>query len=140
MNKPRPELCVGAVVVHDGELLLVRRGRGVAVGSWSVPGGRVEFGESLAEATLRELAEETGLEGICVGVVGWVERHDGDAHYVIVDHRVVVGDRRGQRPGDDASALAWVPLADVWSWPGLVAGLAEFLGEHRVIPRPDQTG
>ena len=69
---PRPELCVGAVVVQDGELLLIRRGHGPAAGSWSVPGGRVEAGELRAEAVVREVREETGLEAVCGPLVGWL--------------------------------------------------------------------
>ena len=62
--------CVGAVVVHDGQLLLVRRGQEPGKGLWSVPGGRVEAGESLAEACVREVREETGLDVVAGEVVG----------------------------------------------------------------------
>src|ERR1700737_4609256 len=83
----RPEVCVGVIAVDDGRLLLIRRGHGPAAGSWSVPGGRVEWGETLAEAVVRELAEETGLEGVCDQLVGWVERIGDGYHYVILDLR-----------------------------------------------------
>lgn len=129
---PRPEVCVGAVVVLDDHLLLVRRGHGPAAGDWSVPGGRVEPGETLAEAVVRELAEETGLEGVCGELVGWVERIDADHHYVILDFRVTVLDGREPVAGDDAAEAAWVPLGEV-AQQRLVPGLAEFLYEHGVI-------
>jgi len=60
-----PELCVSAIVIDDERLLLVRRGRGRAQGDWAVPGGRVQAGEMLAEAVVRELVGETGIEGVC---------------------------------------------------------------------------
>ncbi|MGE0881855.1 MAG: NUDIX hydrolase [Acidimicrobiia bacterium] len=129
----RPELCVGAIVVHDEQLLLVRRGRGSSIGRWSVPGGRVEFGETLGEAVLRELREETGLEGLCGPMIGWVERIDDEFHFLIVDFVVEVMEAHGVVAGDDADAAMWVPLADVAEVSGLVDGLAEFLHEHGII-------
>jgi ADP-ribose pyrophosphatase YjhB (NUDIX family) len=127
-----PEICVGAIVVHDGNLLLVRRGRGPAAGSWSVPGGRVEYGELLVEAVVREMAEETGLECVCGELVGWVERFTEDRHFVIMDFEVTPLDDTEPRAGDDAAEVAWVPLADVADL-ALVDGLAEFLHDHGIL-------
>ena len=127
-----PQVCVGAVAVADGRLLLVRRGRGPAAGSWSVPGGRVEAGETLAEAVVRELAEETSLEGVCDELVGWVERVGPDHRLVILDFRVRVLEAGEPVAGDDASEAAWVPLSEVAEL-RLVEGLAEFLHEHGIL-------
>ena len=132
MTLRRPEVCVGAVVVRDGRLLLVRRGRGAAVGRWSVPGGRVEWGETLAEAVVRELREETGLDGVCERSIGWVERIGTDHHYVIIDFVVTVVGGELQA-GDDASDTAWVDVDDLSAWPPVVDGLVEFLAEHGVV-------
>ncbi|HUF32376.1 MAG TPA: NUDIX domain-containing protein [Acidimicrobiales bacterium] len=128
-----PELCVGAVAVDDGRLLLIRRGHGPAQGDWSVPGGRVEAGETLAEAVVRELTEETGIEGVCGALLGVVERFDDDRHLVILDFTVHLLEPQEPVAGDDASEAAWVPLPDVGEM-GLVGGLAEFLHDHGVIP------
>jgi len=128
----RPELCVGAVVVADGNLLMVRRGRGPAQGRWSVPGGRVERGETLAEAVVRELGEETGVAGVCGELLGWVERIDDETHYVILDFAVVPLSDGDPVAGDDAAEVAWVPLGEVSELP-VVDGLAEFLADHGII-------
>jgi len=130
----RPELCAGAVAIHDGDLLMIRRGHGPAAGEWSVPGGRVEHGELLAEAVVREVREETGLECVCGPLIGWVERiaDDGTYHFVILDFEVTVLDDTTPRAGDDAAEARWVPLPDVTDL-RLVDGLAEFLHEHGII-------
>jgi 8-oxo-dGTP diphosphatase len=128
----RPLVCVGAVCVLDGALLLIRRGHGPAAGEWSVPGGRVERGELLAEAVVREVREETGLEAVCGPMLGWVERIDDDHHFVIADFEVTVLDESQPVAGDDAAEAAWVPLDQVVER-RLVDGLAEFLHEHGVI-------
>lgn len=127
-----PELCVGAIAVDEDQILLVRRGRGPAQGEWSVPGGRVETGETLAEAVVRELAEETGLTGICDGLAGWVERVGDGYHYVILDFHVTIMDSAEPVAGDDAAEVAWVPLSVV-SEMKLVEGLAEFLHDHGIL-------
>jgi len=129
----KPEVCVGAVVVDDSQLLLIRRGHGPAAGFWSVPGGRVEPGELLAEAVVRELAEETGLEGVCGELVGWVERISDGYHFVILDFAVTLLDPTAEPvAGDDAAEATWVPLHEV-AERALAEGLAEFLHEHGII-------
>jgi 8-oxo-dGTP diphosphatase len=125
----RPELCVGAVALLDGRLLLIRRGHGPAAGEWSVPGGRVESGELIAEAVVREVREETGLECVCGELLGWVERLDDDHHFVILDFDVTVLDDRDPVAGDDAAEAAWVDVDEVGDL-RLVDGLAEFLYDH----------
>ncbi len=129
----RPQVAVGAIARQDDELLLIRRGHGPAAGEWSIPGGRVEHGEPLAAAVLRELAEETGLEAICGPLVGWVERISAEYHYVILDFEVTIVDRREPVAGDDAAEARWVPVSDVAEL-NLVDGLAEFLHDHGIIP------
>jgi 8-oxo-dGTP diphosphatase len=129
----RPELCVGAIVLEDRDLLLIRRGHGPAAGFWSGPGGRVEPGELLAEAVVRELAEETGLEGVCGELVGWVERLGDGYHFVILDFTVTLLDPTAEPvAGDDAAEAAWGRLDDVADRP-LAEGLAEFLHEHGIL-------
>ena len=132
MPMSRPEVCIGAVAVDNDCLLLIRRGRGPAAGEWSVPGGRVEAGEMLAEAVVRELLEETGLEGVCGELVGWVERIGDEHHHVILDFRVDVLDGQAPVAGDDAVEVAWTPLPEVAEL-ALVEGLAEFLHEHGIL-------
>ena len=127
-----PQLCVGAVVVEEGRLLLIRRGTPPGQGRWSVPGGRVETGETLGEAVVRELAEETGLDGLCGSLLGWVERIHADHHFVILDFVVEVLEPAEPVAGGDAAEAAWVPLEDVAEL-DLVDGLAEFLHEHGVL-------
>ena len=129
----RPEVCVGAVAVDDDRLLLVRRGHGPAAGEWSVPGGRVEPGETLIEAVVRELWEETGLEGVCDRFVGWVERIDDENHFVILDFAVTVLDPAAVPvAGDDAAEAAWVPLTELGDY-RVVDGLVEFLHDHAMV-------
>lgn len=128
----RPELAVGGVVVDRGRLLLVRRGRGPAIGKWSVPGGRVEPGETLAGAVERELEEETGLAVESGELVGWVERIGPGHHFVIMDFWAHLIGPDAAVAGDDASEVAWVPL-DLVPGVDLVDGLEPFLSRHGVI-------
>lgn len=129
---PRPETCVSAVVVEDGQLLLVRRGRGPAAGEWALPGGRVERGETVAEAVTREVVEETGLQGVCGAFVGWSEFIRPDMHAVILTLRVHLFEYGEPVAGDDAAEAGWVRNQDVADY-RLVDGLTEFLHDHGII-------
>ena len=83
----RPQLAVSAAIFRDGKVLLVRRARSPGKGFYSLPGGRVEFGESLHTALHREVDEETGLRIEIVGLAGWREvlpAADGGGHYLIM--------------------------------------------------------
>jgi acetyl-CoA carboxylase carboxyl transferase subunit beta len=97
----------------------------------------VEAGETLHEAVVREVAEETGLAVVVERFLGWVERFDEDpdgTHFVILDFAVGLLDPdAGGCPGSDAAELAWVPLADLGEY-RLVAGLVDFLEDVGILP------
>jgi 8-oxo-dGTP diphosphatase len=101
--------CVGAIVHDpDGRILLVQRGHPPDQGAWSIPGGRVEPGESDAEALAREVGEETGLRVTVGALLGTVERPGPDGGvYEIRDYAAtVVGGELAA--GDDAGDVRWV--------------------------------
>ncbi len=129
----RPELCVGAVVVDGGRILLIQRDTEPNRGMWTLPGGRVEAGEAMVSAVLRELREETGLTGLCGSMVGWVERMGVDHHFVIIDFQVEVLEDGPLMAGSDARDVSWVEFDDL-SEVNLVDGLAAFLADHDVVP------
>lgn len=127
-----PTVAVAAVVVDGDDIVLVRRSRPPNEGCWALPGGRVETGETLAEALVREVAEETGLEGLCGELMAVSEVIHEDFHAVVVVHRMTLLARADVVAGDDAAEARWVPLGDVAEL-RLVDGLAELLHEHDVI-------
>ncbi|MEO1064049.1 MAG: NUDIX domain-containing protein [Actinomycetota bacterium] len=129
----RPELCVGAVTIADDALLVVRRATEPEAGRWSLPGGRVEAGELVAEAVVREVEEETGIVVVCGELLGWAELPGPDQHFVILDFHATPLEVREPVAGTDAAEARWVPLVDVADL-DLVDGLAGFLSQHRVIP------
>jgi 8-oxo-dGTP diphosphatase len=113
-----PVVGVGAVVVRGDRALIVRRAHEPRKGEWSLPGGLLELGESLADAARREVKEETGLEVVIGPVVETFDRVHRDAagriryHFVIVDF-VCWSDDGDPVAGSDAEAIAWVTAAEI---------------------------
>ena len=129
--------CVGALV-HDerGRLLIVLRGHEPGRGRWSVPGGRVEPGESDEDAVLREVAEGTGLHTEFVRHVGSVRRPaPGGGTCLIRDFLLRPREVPAPSPvpGDDAENARWVTRTELESLP-LVDGLLEALSAWLMLP------
>ncbi|MGA2729894.1 MAG: NUDIX hydrolase [Terracidiphilus sp.] len=117
-----PLVGVGAVIVHEGRVLLVQRGREPLKGHWSLPGGMVELGESLQAGVIREVEEETGLLVEPVELIELLDRihREGERiryHYVIADYlcRVTGGELKA---ASDADAVRWVERKE-WNKPDL---------------------
>ena len=111
---PPPSVAVGGILIEpspDGPcVLLIRRGHPPSEGRWSLPGGRIEPGERIVDAVVREMHEETGLVVAVGGLVEVVEIIEPAFHYVILDHACR---RTGGTlvAGDDAAAVELVPIA-----------------------------
>lgn len=115
------------MIRDDGRLLMVRRGQPPAVGTWSLPGGHVEAGETLAEAAAREVLEETGL----VVEVGELIQTVDVFGYVVHDFAAtVIGG--SLKAGDDASDVRWCEPAAVPAMT-LSPGLLDELRRMRVL-------
>lgn len=105
-----PRVGVGAITIHEGKVLLVKRGVEPARGLWAVPGGTLELGETLQECTAREMLEETGITikvGACVYVFDFFERDENGKikfHFVIVDFagQYLSGEPKSADDADDA--------------------------------------
>jgi 8-oxo-dGTP diphosphatase len=114
----RPILGVGAIIIYRGRVLMVERGREPLKGLWSLPGGVLETGETLAAGIVREVREETGLEIQPLRIFEVFERIHRDRrgrteyHYVLIDYlcRVIGG---SLQPADDAVRAEWVRKKDL---------------------------
>lgn len=142
-----PIPAVAAIIVEDGRILLVKRGVEPSKGKWSIPGGSVEWGESLTDALRREVREETGLEIEVDGIAGIFDliiQPSADSsqpsadraeafHYIIVDYFAhPVGGELS--PGDDASDARWVPVHELGDY-DLSDHLRERLREMKVTSK-----
>jgi len=109
-----PALTVDAVWIRRGRVLLVRRGRPPFEGMWALPGGFVELRETVEEAVVRELEEETGLVGRPTRIVGVYSGPDRDPRKPTTTVAFLIAGPAGiPRGGDDAGAAAWIPLSEV---------------------------
>ena len=118
MSEPFPRPTAGVVCLRGGEVLLIKRGNPPRQGQWSLPGGRIEWGETTEAAALRELKEETGVEAVLTGLIDVVDgvmtsRETGEVtrHYIMVDYaaRWLSGEPVA---GDDAADARFFPLAE----------------------------
>jgi ADP-ribose pyrophosphatase YjhB (NUDIX family) len=135
--QPRhPQLAVSAAIFRDDKILLVRRARSPAKGFYSLPGGRVEFGETLHAALNREVDEETALRIRIIGLAGWrevVPGTTGGGHYLIMSFaaRWVSGEVALNDELDDFKWLAPDGLDDL----KLTGGLQEVIRQARDLLR-----
>lgn len=123
-----PRLAVSAAIFREGKILLVRRARAPARGVYTLPGGRVEFGETLTEALTREIAEETQLTIEIAGLAGWREAlpaQAGGGHFVILPFaaRWISGEPVLNDELDDAQ----------WRVPGTLSDLRLTQGLEEII-------
>ena len=125
--------CVGAIIKDaTGRLLLIQRGHDPEAGRWSLPGGRIEPGETDEQALIREVREETGLTVTCQHLVGSVKRPG--AAGAVLDIRDYAATVTGGRlvAGDDAAEVRWVSPAGLDGL-ALTSGLAETLAGWGVL-------
>lgn len=128
MNDAKPVAAVGVVCLRGEDVLLIRRGAPPMEGHWSLPGGRIEWGERAADAALRELKEETGCTATLLGLIDVVDglmsktSAPGEApwaHYVLIDY-AARWESGEPRAGDDAREARFFSPAeletlDLWS-------------------------
>ena len=125
--------CVGAVVTDgQGRLLMIKRGHEPGAGLWSIPGGRIEPGETDAEALVREMFEETGLAVEVGRLIGRVQRPGPDGAVIDISDYAATVTGGTLRPGDDAADARWVETADLDSL-AITEGLIEALTDWGVL-------
>jgi len=132
----RPGVGCGAAIWRDGRLLLVKRRKAPEAGHWNLPGGKVDFGESVADAVRREVAEEIGVEIELTRSLGFVETFADAQHWLspIYEARIVAGEPVNLET-DKHEALVW---ADPSAPPAPLAAAARVaLGAPAGAIRPE---
>ena len=143
---PHPIIAVGAVIENDaGEILMVRRCRPPRKGEWSIPGGKVEWGEPVQTALKREVTEETGLKIELAGLIDIVDSFIPDDagktayHHVLLDYAARALSGRAQ-PGDDVQEVKWIlrenlDLLPMWSETRRIIEASKGLLKPRLQPK-----
>ena len=110
-EQKRPLACVGVVCRRGDDVLLIKRGREPLKGKWSIPGGKIDLGEAVRDAALRELREETGVEGRITRLIDVIDSIIDGQHYVLIDFEAewVSGEPVAD---DDAAAAEFVPVEE----------------------------
>jgi len=114
----QPIVGIGAVIIREDKIVLIKRGNEPSRGKWTVPGGLVELGENLEQAVIRETKEETGLdvENPClIDIVSYIDLDEKGKiryHYIIIDYFVQVKNGVAEALSD-AAELRWVPIDEV---------------------------
>lgn len=125
--------CVGAVIPDGDRLLVVRRARAPGAGLWTIPGGRVEAGETDHEALRREVREETGLDVTVGRLLGTVEQDAGEGAVFVIRDYMCAPEGGDLRPGDDAADARWVTAQELRRLP-TTPHLVETLVGWQVLP------
>ena len=115
---PQPQLAVDGVVIRGTDVLLITRGKEPWKDELAFPGGFVEEGESPEVAVIRELKEETGLEGQVIRIIGVKGKPERDPRGHVVSLAYLVDANGDPQAGDDASAASWYPISEVQSMAG----------------------
>lgn len=145
----KPVAGAGIVVFRGDDVLVIQRGKPPYKGEWSIPGGKIEFGETAAEAALRELKEETGITARIIGLIDVVDsigvresgrgdREADDWHYVLVDYAATweSGEPVAQDDVDDAIFLPFDEAVARTSWDKT----RDVIGRAREIVRNNAVG
>ena len=131
----QPVVGIGAVIIKEGKIALIKRGNEPSMGKWTIPGGLVELGESPDQSVVRETKEETGLDVGNPSLMDVVSNVDLDEkgkvkyHYVIIDYLVHVKAGTAEA-SSDAVELRWVPYNEVEGY-DLTASFRLFFRQNR---------